>query len=155
MAKEIERKFLVVDDSYLPMAAGAVKIAQGYISLRPEGTVRVRLKGDRGFLTVKGITTGGTTRDEWEYPIPAEDAVQMLERVTEGVVIAKTRYEVPFGGKVWEVDRFEGPLSWLTLAEVELSDPSEQPELPPFVGEEVTGNPRYYNSSLASLVTPD
>lgn len=152
MAKEIERKFLVTDSSYLSMAVRALKISQGYISLRPEGTVRVRLKGDNGYLTVKGITAGGTTRDEWEYQIPAEDARQMLERVTEGVVIEKTRYEVPFGGHVWEIDCFEGALAGLTVAEVELADPCEQVELPPFVGEEVTGNPRYYNSSLAGLV---
>lgn len=152
MAKEIERKFIVTDTSYQSMAVSALKISQGYISLRPEGTVRVRIKGDRGYLTVKGMTTGGTTRDEWEYQIPAEDARQMLERVTEGVVIEKTRYEVPFGGHVWEVDCFEGALSGLTVAEVELSEASERVELPPFVGEEVTGNPRYYNSSLAGLV---
>lgn len=149
MAKEIERKFLVSDDSYQAMAVACHHICQGYISTRKEGTVRVRVKDDDAFLTVKGMNRGAV-RDEWEYPVPVADAMEMLRSVTEGNVIEKHRYIVPFGGKIWEVDAFGGTLSGLVLAEVELTAADEEVLLPPFAGEEVTGNPRYYNSSLAA-----
>lgn len=150
MAKEIERKFLVTDDSYTTMASKSEKIAQGYISLRPKGTVRIRIKGNQAFITVKGMNSGAV-RDEWEYPVPESDAREMLAAVTEGTVIEKVRFYVDWKGHRWEIDRFEGTLSGLTIAEVELADADETVELPPFIGEEVTGDPRFYNSSLAAL----
>lgn len=150
MAKEIERKFLVTDESYAEMACKSEKIAQGYISLHPKRTVRIRIKGDRAFLTVKGLNSGAV-RDEWEYPVPESDAREMLAAVTEGTVIEKMRFYVDWKGHRWEIDRFEGTLSGLTIAEVELADADETVELPPFIGEEVTGDPRFYNSSLAAL----
>jgi len=148
MAKEIERKFLVKDSGYKMLSSESIRIVQGYLCRRPESTVRVRIKGDCGFLTVKSRTVG-MTRDEWEYPIPESDARQMLAACCEGTVIDKTRHIVHFGDHVWEVDEFHGTHSGLVTAEVEL--PSESTvlgELPPFVGEEVTGDVRYYNSNL-------
>ncbi len=150
MAKEIERKFLVIDRSYEAMAHKSERIAQGYISLRPHGTVRVRIKGDNAFITVKGLNDGAV-RDEWEYPIPINDALEMLAKVTEGTVIEKERFYVDWEGHRWEVDRFEGAHKGLTVAEVELSAADEDIILPPFAGDDVTGDPRFYNSSLAAL----
>ncbi len=147
MAKEIERKFLVKNSSFLELSASRQDIRQGYISRRPEGTVRVRICGDRAILTIKG-RNDGAVRDEWEYPVPVEDAVLMLERCAEGTVIEKTRHIVPFGGFRWEVDVFHGAHEGLVVAEVELPSPDAAVPLPPFVGREVTGDPRYYNSNL-------
>lgn len=147
MAKEIERKFLVTDSSYEALASKSVRIMQGYLCRRPESTVRVRIAGSNAWLTVKG-RNHGIIRDEWEYPIPADDARAMLEKCADGNVIEKTRFFVPFGNRQWEIDRFGGRLEGLTLAEVELPSAECPVELPPFVGEEVSGDPRYYNSNL-------
>lgn len=147
MAKEIERKFLVKDTSFIEQAELSYEIAQGYISRRPEGTVRIRVKGDRGYITVKGINSR-SVRDEWEYEIPADDARSMIENVCEGNVIIKTRYIVRYKNHTWEVDVFHGMHKDLIVAEVELQSADETVMLPPFVGEEVTGDERYYNSSL-------
>jgi len=146
MAKEIERKYLVKDDRYKSMSQSHSIIRQGYLSRRPEATVRVRIRDGRGYLTVKGLTRGAT-RDEWEYPVPVADAEAMLE-VCEGTVIDKTRWLVEYRGHVWEVDEFRNPHPGLVVAEVELRDAGESVTLPPFVGDEVTGNPAYYNSNL-------
>lgn len=153
MAKEIERKFLVKDDSYKAMAKTLLRIKQGYLSRKIEATVRVRIIGGSGFLTVKGANEGAT-RDEWEYPIPAVDAIEMLNRCAEPPVIDKTRYKVDFDGLVWEVDEFHGDLEGLIVAEVELPSEDHDISLPPFIGREVTGDPRYYNSALGKS-TPD
>lgn len=142
MAKEIERKYLVKNDSYLKAATCSYDIRQGYLNVDPASTVRVRTKGDRGFLTVKGITTG-CSRNEWEYEIPLTDAIEMLEICSN--VLEKTRYQA---GR-WEVDVFHGANEGLVMAEIELDDPEEQFDLPDFIGEEITGNPKYYNSVLA------
>lgn len=150
MAKEIERKFLVKDQSFMSMAGKVDRIEQGYVSLRPGGTVRVRIKNDRAYLTVKGLNKGAV-RDEWEYEIPMTDAREMVDRVTEGIVIKKLRYNVDFQGRKWEVDVFEGVHQGLILAEVELESADAPIELPPFIGEEVTGNPQYYNSVLSGM----
>ncbi len=153
MAKEIERKFLVLDDSYVALADAALELEQGYLSRRKEATVRVRIAGDDAFLTVKGANCGAV-RDEWEYHVPVDDARRMMA-CCEGTVIAKTRYLVPFGALLWEVDRFHGALEGLVVAEVELeSEDASLGDLPPFVGREVTGDPRYYNSSLSSAAAP-
>ncbi len=149
MAKEIERKFLVVDDSYKVLASGSRHIAQAYLSADPDATVRVRIAGDSAFLTVKSRNIGAS-RGEWEYPVPVEDARQMLALCRSGL-IDKTRYFVPGAdGLTWEVDEFHGPHDGLVVAEVELPAEDVCPALPAFVGREVTGDARYYNSSLAS-----
>ncbi len=148
MAKEVERKFLVTDNSYKTMSAESYNIAQGYLSRKPEATVRVRTKGAKGFLTVKGKNSG-CERNEWEYEIPLSDASEMLN-LCEAPIIEKTRYIVNFSGKRWEIDEFHGFLTGLTIAEIELTDSSDSFSLPPFIGEEVTDNPAYYNSNLTT-----
>lgn len=150
--KEIERKFLVRDDSFLAMSTGHCHIMQGYLSRVPEATVRVRVRDGEAFLTVKG-RNDGAVRDEWEYSVPVSDARQMLERCCGGVFIDKVRYLVPFEGFVWEVDVFGGSLAWLTVAEIELPSADTPFALPPFVGREVTGDPRYFNSNLTTFST--
>lgn len=147
MAKEIERKFLVKNSIFMELSSSRQEIKQGYVSRRPEGTVRVRICDGKAFLTVKG-RSHGAVRDEWEYPVPVEDAMQMLARCTEGNVIEKTRYIVPSGGLKWEVDVFHGTHEGLVVAEIELPAPDTTFTPPSFIGPEVTGDPRYYNSNL-------
>lgn len=147
MAKETERKYLVKDDTFRTMATASHHIVQGYISRRREGTVRVRIKDNDAFLTVKGCNNG-ITRMEWEYGINVEDAREMLSHVCEGTPLEKIRHIVPFEGFIWEVDEFLGSLAPLVVAEVELAAPSVIPPLPPFVGKEVSDDPAYYNSNL-------
>lgn len=151
MAAEIERKFLVRDDSWNDGSPG-VRIAQGYLTMDPDRAVRVRLAGDKAWLTVKGRTFG-ITRAEFEYPIPPDDAVNLLEMCLPSV-IDKTRHCIEFGGHVWEVDVFHGANEGLVIAEVELADENVSPELPPWVGLEVSDDPRYYNANLASRPLP-
>ncbi len=149
MSKEIEHKYLVTDDSYLSMATGSANIMQGYLNTDPMRTVRVRTIDDKAFITIKGITEGDT-RQEFEYPVPFDDAQELL-LLSATPVIRKRRYYVPFKNKIWEVDKFEGDLYPLAIAEIELTDSNEKYELPPFVGQNITGDPRYYNSVLAGL----
>jgi adenylate cyclase len=148
MAKEIERKFLVVDTSYREMSSISIDIRQGYLSADPAATVRVRKFGDAAFLTIKG-KNNGVVRDEWEYPIPLDDACELLDRMCSGEIIHKVRHIVPYGGDTWEVDEFLFPCPGLTVAEIELDNPDSQFSTPPFIGREVTGDPAYYNSSIA------
>ena len=148
MAKEIERKFLVKDNSFDNMTTRRRYIRQTYISDRPEATVRLRVLDDRAYLTVKGKNSGAV-RDEWEYEIPVTEAEEMAARLSGGWSIDKVRHIVMYAGRCWEVDVFHGRHEGLVLAEVELEDADALVELPPFVGEEVTGNPAYYNSVLA------
>lgn len=147
MGKEIERKYLVSGTSFIDMATSKKEIRQGYLSADPDATVRVRRAGDAAFITIK-TRNCGAVRDEWEYPVPAGDADEMLLKCC-GRSISKTRYIVPFGNCVWEVDVFAGRLAGLVVAEVELESADADVELPPFAGREVTGDARYYNSSLA------
>lgn len=146
MAQEIERKFLVVNDSYRTMATDARHLTQGYLSTDPDRTVRVRIADDLAWLTIKSRNEG-CVRGEWEYAIPAADARELMELCT-GTPIVKTRFIVPYQGYVWEVDEFAGAHNGMVVAEVELADADANPQLPPFVGDEVTGNPAYYNSRL-------
>jgi CYTH domain-containing protein len=148
MASEIERKFLIADDSWRDGTAG-VRIAQGYLSLDPDRTVRVRLAGDNAWLTIKGRSEG-ITRAEFEYAIPKDDARMLLEMCLPSV-IDKTRHEVSYGGLLWEIDVFHGDNEGLVVAEVELADESVSPELPPWAGAEVSSDARYFNSCLAAL----
>lgn len=145
---ETERKFLVKGD-FRPFAKAALSIAQGYLCSVPERTVRIRIKGDRGFITVKGAGgPSGMSRYEWEKEIPVAEARELLALCEPGT-IDKTRYLVDSGSHVFEVDEFYGENEGLVLAEVELSDESESFVRPDWLGEEVTGDARYYNSMLA------
>lgn len=146
MALEIEHKYLIKDEKYREMATSNSHIMQGYLNRTPERIVRVRLCDDRGYLTIKG-KTAHDTRHEYEYEIPAEDAREMLA-MCDGHILDKTRYYVPFGGYVWEVDEFHGNLAPLVTAEIELKEATRDYPLPPFVGEDVTGRPEYFNSNL-------
>jgi len=150
MAKEIERKFLVTGDGWRPGAHG-VRYRQGYLSAGADAgcTVRTRVAGGRAWLTIKGPAAEGA-RDEYEYPIPVGDAEEMLERLCAGR-IEKTRYRVPFAGHTWEVDEFTGENAPLVVAEVELDRIDAVVALPPWVGLEVTYDPRYTNAALARL----
>ena len=148
MALEIERKFLVKDDSYKRMAYHASRIAQGYICSSRGRTVRVRICDDKGYLTIKGPSDQqGLGRYEWEKEIPLGEA-QELMKLCEPGMIDKTRYLVRAGKHVFEVDEFYGENEGLTIAEVELESEDESYEKPDFVGDEVTGDVRYYNSFL-------
>ena len=150
MAKEIERKYLVTSTDYRDMAARVRHITQAYLSTDPRSTVRVRIIDGRGKLTVKGITRGAT-RDEWEFDIPADDARDMIEACACSKIIDKDRYIVDYEGHRWEVDEFHGEHDGLVVAEIELGDEAERFEKPGFIGREVTGDTRYYNSSLAGI----
>lgn len=148
MAKEIERKFLVGDESYKALATENIEIRQGYLSTDPEATVRVRVAGDKAFLTVKGRNRGAV-RNEWEYPVPASDAITMLT-CCGGRTVEKTRWIVPAEkGLKWEVDEFHGRHEGLVVAEIELPAEDTPFVRPAFVGREVTGEPQYYNSALS------
>lgn len=148
MSLEIEKKFLISGD-FKSEAVKAVRITQGYLCSVPERTVRVRVKGDRGYITVKGAgSRSGASRFEWEKEIPVEEARELLELCEPGV-IDKTRYLVPKGKHTFEVDEFYGDNDGLTVAEVELGAEDEPFERPDWLGAEVTGDSRYYNSSLA------
>lgn len=144
MAKEIERKFLV-KDSWQPQSEG-IKIAQCYLSTVPERTVRVRIKGDKGYLTIKGKNQG-ISRAEFEYEIPVQDAEELLQ-LAEQPILVKTRYLEQKGEFTWEVDVFAGENQGLVVAEIEL--PAEDAEFsrPAWLGEEVSGDVRYYNANL-------
>jgi adenylate cyclase len=147
MALEIERKFLVNGDGYKDIAIDCVEISQYYLSLNPERTVRVRIKGERGFLTVKSKNKG-CVRNEWEYEVPVEEAREMMQICEAG--LSKRRWIVPFGGLVWEVDEFTGRHQGLVVAEVEMPSADTVVAFPPFVGREVTGDAAYYNSALTT-----
>lgn len=146
MAHEIERKFLVQDESWREGAAGR-RMRQGYLSLDPDRTVRVRISGDRAWLNVKGRTEG-VRRLEFEYPVPVDDAMALLALCGEAVV-DKTRYLVHHGAHTWEVDEFHGDNAGLLVAEIELAHEDETFARPPWLGPEVSGDARYYNASLA------
>ena len=147
MAQEIERKFLVKGD-FQPFVIKSTRIIQGYLSSIPERTVRARLKGDKGFLTIKGIgSESGASRFEWETEISKEDAENLL-KICEPGVIDKTRHIVEVGNHSYEVDEFYGENDGLTVAEIELNSENEKFEKPDWLGKEVTGDVKYYNSML-------
>ena len=146
MPQEIERKFLVGGNDWRDHGGG-VAYRQGYLSTVAERTVRVRLIRDKGWLTIKGITVGAT-RAEYEYEIPADEAGEMLDNLCERPLIEKTRYRIEHQVLTWEVDEFDGDNAGLIIAEVELDEEHQAIVLPDWVGEEVTGDPRYYNANL-------
>lgn len=147
MAREIERKFLVAGEGWRSLAQGEV-YRQGYVASGVGNTVRVRTVGDRGYLTIKGKTVG-FSRAEFEYVIPLQDAQEMLETLCQPPLIEKTRYKIPLGDVVWEVDEFAGANAGLILAEVELREEQQVVDLPDWIGSEVSHDPRYFNSNLA------
>jgi len=148
MGVEIERKFLVKNTSWRDAVEGQDAILQGYLAETERASVRVRVKGDRGFLTIKGATAG-VSRAEFEYGIPLEDARAMLDTLSSLAVIEKVRYRVRSGRHLWELDVFAGENAGLVLAELELTSEDEPFELPDWAGEEVSSDARYYNLSLA------
>ena len=151
MALEIERKFLVTSADFRSEAHNSTRIKQGYLSSVPGRTVRVRIKGDKGFLTVKGESNdSGTTRFEWEKEIPVEEANDLLQ-ICEAGSIDKTRYEVKSGNHIIEVDEFYGDNQGLVVAEIELSNEDDVVLKPIWLGKEVTGDTKYYNSALTKV----
>lgn len=154
MAKEIERKFLVRNDLWRKEFVSCASFRQAYIASGPDRSVRVRISGeDTAMLTIK-IGRNNLVRDEYEYAIPVSDA-QELVNAAEGIVIEKTRYKVPHGGFVWEVDVFHGVHEGLVVAEVEMQSEHDQPELPAWIGREVTSDRRYSNQMLATTPPRD
>ncbi len=146
MAIEIERKFLVTGDAWRGVGRSTA-FRQGYLSTVKERTVRVRVAGDQGSITIKGITIGAT-RTEFEYPIPLADANAMLDELCEQPIIEKTRHVVEFDGTIWEIDEFAGVNEGLIVAEVELDSADQEFTLPRWIGDEVTDDPRYFNANL-------
>ncbi|MEK7952290.1 CYTH domain-containing protein [Luteolibacter soli] len=146
MADEIERKFLVSSDAWRNGPPG-VRICQGYLCRDKERTVRVRLAGEKAFLTIKGATSG-ISRKEFEYAIPPEEAQALLDLCLP-LPVDKIRHERKHGGHLWEVDEFLGPNAGLIVAEIELSDANESFERPDWLGREVSDEPRYFNANLA------
>jgi adenylate cyclase len=146
MAKEIERKFLVKNESFKLFSTGIV-YRQGYLSRDKERTVRVRVAGENAYITIKGLTNG-MERLEFEYPISLADANEMLETLCLKPLIEKMRYNIMTDGHLWEVDEFIGDNEGLTVAEVELKSSDEQVKIPDWIGQEVTGDLMYFNSNL-------
>lgn len=146
MPVEIERKFLVKGNDW--KVNKGVRISQGYLNLDKERTVRVRIAGEKAFLTIKGINIGAT-RQEFEYEIPVADAEQLL-KICDGSLIEKTRYKVEFENMTWEIDEFLGANEGLVIAEIELKNEEQTFAKPVWLGPEVTEDSRYFNSNLAA-----
>lgn len=149
MNLEIEHKYLLKNDSYHSMAVDKYHIIQGYLSRDKELTIRIRIKDDTAFLTIK-THNKGDARNEFEYPIPQHDAYLLIEKC-QPPVLEKERYIVPYKGFVWEIDEFKRELSGITLAEIELPSSGTHYDIPAFIGRNVTGDPRYYNSNIHLL----
>ncbi len=148
MAQEIERKFSVISDIYKSLASKATPIKQGYLSSALERTVRIRIKGEKAFITIKGISNeSGTSRYEWEKEISLEDANELL-KLSEPGMIDKVRYEIKSASFTFEVDEFFGDNEGLVVAEIELNNENDEFEKPEWLGIELTGDKRYYNSML-------
>lgn len=146
MPKEIERKFLLKNENWRALGK-AVPYRQGYLAVSPERTVRVRVAGDQGWITIKGKSQG-SERSEYEYEIPADEAGEMLDALCLKPLIEKTRTRIAVGDLTWEVDEFSGANAGLILAEVELESSDQQVTPPEWIGKEVTGDSRFYNSNL-------
>lgn len=147
MATEIERKFLVIDDSWRAAAAPGVRMRQGYLTGGEASSIRVRVQGAEAFLNIKGATLG-VRRREYEYAIPPHDAEELLDQFCVGPLIKKVRYDVKYADHLWEVDVFEGDNAGLIVAEIELDSEDELFEKPAWAGDEVSHDPRYYNVCL-------
>jgi len=149
MGIEIERKFLLANENWRGQGQ-ATLMRQGYLCSDPERTVRVRIEGERAVITIKSKSVGAS-RGEWEYEIPVLDAAELLERLCEQPLVEKTRHRIDYQGHTWEVDDFQGENAGLVVAEIELGAEDEAFEKPDWIGQEVTGDKRYYNSSLIRL----
>lgn len=149
MATEIERKFLINNDDWRKSVRRHTRIVQGYLANTENGSIRVRIAGEKAFINIKSMTVG-IYRSEFEYPIPLEDAEYMLENLCLQPVIEKTRYFVEQGRHLWEIDVFAGENSGLVVAEIELSSTDEEFDKPDWVGVEVSEDPRYYNVRLVA-----
>jgi adenylate cyclase len=147
VAKEIERKFLVTGEGWRENTQRAVRYRQGYLNDAKDCSIRVRVGAGKAFLNIKSATLG-VQRHEYEYPIPFDDANEMLDRFCQGALVDKTRHYVQHEGYTWEVDVFEGDNAGLVVAEIELQDEAERFPLPSWVGAEVSDDPRYYNVCL-------
>ncbi|AHE98167.1 CYTH domain-containing protein [Thioalkalivibrio paradoxus] len=147
MAKEIERKFLIQGDAWRSQVQASRPMRQGYLCGNTRASVRVRIAGDQATLNIKSATLG-VERQEFEYPVPLDDAQVLLDELA-GAVVEKTRHELRHGDHVWEIDEFAGRNQGLIVAEIELSDPEEPFVRPDWLGEEVSHDPRYYNTELA------
>jgi CYTH domain-containing protein len=147
VGREIERKFLVRSDAWRALAQG-IMCRQGYLNSAKERTVRIRTVGEKAFLTIKGIAVG-IVRAEYEYEIPFAECNAMLDVLAEKNVIEKKRYTIPQGGLIWEIDEFFGDNAGLIVAEVDLESEDQKFDKPEWVGGEVTGDPRYFNSNLS------
>lgn len=147
MATEIERKFLLKDDSWRVLADAGTHYRQGYFAQPGKASIRVRLAGDMAYLNIKSAELG-VRRSEYEYAIPVTDAMEMLDKLCEKPLIEKVRYLVKHAGHLWEIDVFEGDNEGLVVAEIELSDEDEAFEKPAWLGDEVSEDPRYYNVCL-------
>lgn len=149
MAIEIERKFLVNSDAFKKEATASTRIVQGFLNTHPKRTVRIRIDGDFGYLTVKGLSNeSGTSRFEWEKEITLEEAEELIP-LCEQKILEKTRYKIPNGNHFFEVDEFHGENEGLVIAEIELQNEKEVFEIPDWLGKEVTGEIKYYNSQLS------
>lgn len=148
MPQEIERKFLIKGE-FKPLVAKSLQIIQGYLSTIPERTVRVRIYGEKAYLTIKGkASNSGLSRYEWEKEIHKSEAMELL-KLCEASIIEKIRYEIPIENHIYEIDEFLGENKGLFLAEIELKTENEHFIRPKWLGEEVTGKPEYYNAMLA------
>lgn len=147
MAIEIERKFLLRDESWRDAADGGTRFRQGYLIGAERASVRVRIEGEQANLNIKSATLG-IHRQEFEYPIPLDEAEELLNTLCEQPQISKTRYLVPYGDHTWEIDVFDGDNAGLIVAEVELAAEDEVFARPPWIGDEVSGDTRYYNVCL-------
>ena len=147
MAKEIERKFLIINDSWKQSVTRSVHIIQGYLANTDRGSIRVRIGADKASLNIKSMTLG-ISRTEYDYPIPLDDARNLVLNFCMQPVIEKQRYFVEVGRHIWEIDVFEGQNQGLVVAEIELNDPDETFSKPAWTGKEVSDDPRYYNVSL-------
>ncbi len=148
MGYEIERKFLVTNDSWRNLCRKKERYRQGYLSSDPARVVRIRVVGERGIITIKGPAINNI-RSEFEYEIPVDDAVVLLTNLCIPPIIEKTRYSVAIDNLLWEIDEFAGENSGLIIAEVELDHPEQKINLPAWIGREVTGETRFYNSNLS------
>ena len=148
MPSEIERKFLVVGDDWRSAVSSSTRIVQGYLASTPEVTVRVRVRGERAYLTIKGRSSG-ISRSEYEFDIPVADAEAMLTDLAQGPVIEKTRHLLEVDGHTWELDVFAGANEGLVMAEIELGSADEQFTVPSWAGRDVSDDARYYNVNLA------
>ncbi len=149
MAKEIERKFLLVSDAWREEVSTSCHYSQGYLSNSERVSIRIRTSGEKAYLNFKSATLG-ITRSEYEYEIPLADADEMLASFSEGPLIEKVRYFVKRGNHTWEIDVFEGANAGLVVAEIELQDENEAFERPAWIGDEVSDDPRYYNVCLVT-----